>query len=807
MVIVTLATENVLSYATAFINTWACFDSVDHIYVYTDCDAASWHPKVSLINHFSKCDDWFTNIGRKVPALLHFVSTHEYKDVLFLDADCYIANDVQCVFDEDKLFIFAVTSLSNRMNALNGGVYFVRKCDEIIDVLNQIVQQQQLCIYMGMGIEPGYFMYDEHAVRIVWDAHKKVSSDKYKFLINYNMRVDSNFDTTWALFGYPIFHFLGDNKAERLADFIANSHKFANPDNWEELKLDRGESLFNVFDIWWEPLAKLNGKLFNNELPDPNFILPGTKFYLPIGFREWIQAYTKPQRRNVQNAISLIEKHKNYFDIKPAESNTQWSIVTYCSHHYRPIFETMLKQSLMYKTIQDIYVYTDDPEWFSDNEQVKIIYFFEESDSWIEHVGRKAICLHHFVHNFDCDNVALLDADVLLLKDVGHVFDNEFIAGACASFNHAAGCFEDHLIKNEDILINSGAVYIKNSDSARKLVSQWVDKQNLLKANGVGQVPYTSAYDQMALSLLLEETPDLKLLPFRYNFEYADKYHIPYLTCILKDVSVLHAICEKGKNKFNFIVNAIMLQGQAATLQIKEGDTLYKLFGEEWPGILLLNEGLNPNTLEVGQTINVTCANNYWPDMKIPDSIIGTFTPLLNTLLKYDPPAEEDIAVELGSGNVSTPLLANHFRTVLSYEPNAEWRLDIPNVRYIDLDDINKLSGYLLFEDLRDKDLYEDFNVDFKYILLHDAELHLPINTDNYMIWDSSYYPTSILICKQAIDKERFDSILDEEVEKYRLSNESLYHGKKTVYGLNSLNDSDLWDRMIEILRLRNIGE
>lgn len=164
----------------------------------------------------------------------------------------------------------------------------------------------------------------------------------------------------------------------------------------------------------------------------------------------------------------------------------EYSIFTLCSKNYRDaydfVIDTWLKTSAKY-----IYIYTDDETWKSDNDRIKIIKLFDESDDWLVNVGRKYQVVEDVV-KFGDKSLMFIDIDCYIVNDVGYLFDeNDFDFAVTRLYN----------LETE---INSGLYFFHNTEHNRTFINDWAMQQEKYYKMGIGVKPYAGSFSQMGFS-------------------------------------------------------------------------------------------------------------------------------------------------------------------------------------------------------------------------------------------------------------------------------------------------------------------
>lgn len=191
-------------------------------------------------------------------------------------------------------------------------------------------------------------------------------------------------------------------------------------------------------------------------------------------------------------------------------SKIKYSIVSVCTYNYKDAFDFVI-DSWLRSSAENIYIYTDTDKWKSDNDRVKIINIFNNSNDWVVNVGRKCKAIKHFINNFDKDNAVLFDIDCYIHKDVADLFEKDF--------DLAISRIE------KGRMLSSGVIFIKNNERVRKFIDKWDKTQNKFFKYKKFTQKNRGAYDQKALHVITYKAIDdksVKILPIGYT-EYSFK--------------------------------------------------------------------------------------------------------------------------------------------------------------------------------------------------------------------------------------------------------------------------------------------
>jgi hypothetical protein len=254
-----------------------------------------------------------------------------------------------------------------------------------------------------------------------------------------------------------------------------------------------------------------------------------------------------------------------------------YSIFTLCTKDYRPVLDQFIDSWLTASTAEKIYIYTDigESQWY-DNNRIVMVPILEPETNWIKNVGRKPYILKDFLTR-DCQNIAFIDTDCLFVRDVADIFDRDFDVAVTASITGA---------------INGGVWFIKNTNKSPIFADMWIKQQSLLGANGVGLTPYLPAWDELSLieitSSMMRNKDDIRVLMVdSYNTTIFDIKDM----CVVNDNTRILHFCGNYKRSpwFHLVAKAADFlsaykehKNEVSEKQIKDGDTLYQLFGDAW---------------------------------------------------------------------------------------------------------------------------------------------------------------------------------------------------------------------------------
>ncbi len=164
----------------------------------------------------------------------------------------------------------------------------------------------------------------------------------------------------------------------------------------------------------------------------------------------------------------------------------EYSIFSMCTKNYRDAYEFVI-DSWLRTTAKNIYIYTDDKSWISDNDRIKIIKLFDESDDWLVNVGRKFMVAKDVV-KFGDKLLMFIDIDCYFVNDIGYIFDKY-------DFDFAVT-----RLYRRDTEINSGLYFFSNTEYNRTFINDWAEDQEKNYKLGLGIKPYAGSYSQFGFS-------------------------------------------------------------------------------------------------------------------------------------------------------------------------------------------------------------------------------------------------------------------------------------------------------------------
>jgi hypothetical protein len=163
-----------------------------------------------------------------------------------------------------------------------------------------------------------------------------------------------------------------------------------------------------------------------------------------------------------------------------------------CSKNYKDAYDFVI-DSWLETSVENIYIYTDDPDWKSDNDRIIIINLFDSlTDDWLINTGRRVVAAKDVVKRLG-ERVIFLDIDCYLVKDVGHIFEDY-------DFDFAV----TRLTKPK-IATSAGIYFFYNTERNRKFFDEWYESQKLNYKKRRGVVAHQGSYAQIAFSEVLRK--------------------------------------------------------------------------------------------------------------------------------------------------------------------------------------------------------------------------------------------------------------------------------------------------------------
>lgn len=164
----------------------------------------------------------------------------------------------------------------------------------------------------------------------------------------------------------------------------------------------------------------------------------------------------------------------------------EYSIFTMCTKNYRGAYEFCIA-SWLRTAAKYIYIYTDDESWKSNNDRIKIIKLFDESNDWLVNVGRKYMIAKDVVR-FGDKLLMFADIDCYFINDIGYIFDKY-------DFDFAV----TRLYKM-NTEVSSGLYLFYNTRHNRKFIDDWETDQKRNFKMGIGVKPHAGSYSQLGFS-------------------------------------------------------------------------------------------------------------------------------------------------------------------------------------------------------------------------------------------------------------------------------------------------------------------
>lgn len=170
-----------------------------------------------------------------------------------------------------------------------------------------------------------------------------------------------------------------------------------------------------------------------------------------------------------------------------------YSIFTMCSKNYRDAYNFVI-DSWLRTSVKNIYVYTDDPDWKSNNDRITIInnLFDSVTDDWLINTGRRVIAAKDVIKKAE-EKLVFLDVDCYLVKDIGHIFEDY-------DFDFAVTRLTEPRID-----VSAGVYFFHNTENNRKFFDEWQESQKLNHKKGTGTTVYGSSYTQQAFSYVIRK--------------------------------------------------------------------------------------------------------------------------------------------------------------------------------------------------------------------------------------------------------------------------------------------------------------
>lgn len=168
-----------------------------------------------------------------------------------------------------------------------------------------------------------------------------------------------------------------------------------------------------------------------------------------------------------------------------------YSIITLCTKNYRKAYNFVI-DSWLRTDAERIYVYTDDPEWKSNNDRVEIVHYFRPSDDWLLNVGKKVFCCMDSIKRQLADNFIFLDIDCYITAELGNLFNPYFDIAATR-------------VDEPRLDTSTGFFCFRNNEIIKKFFFQWQADQETVRKNRRGIKEGCGAYEQIAFSELIRK--------------------------------------------------------------------------------------------------------------------------------------------------------------------------------------------------------------------------------------------------------------------------------------------------------------
>lgn len=223
----------------------------------------------------------------------------------------------------------------------------------------------------------------------------------------------------------------------------------------------------------------------------------------------------------------------------------EYSIFTICTKNYRDAYEFTI-DSWLRTSAEEIYIYTDDSTWKSNNDRIKIKKIFEPSKDWLTNVGRKSL-VGQATRKISTECLLFLDIDCYLVNDLGYIFDEH-------DFDFAVTRFDEGRRRPP---ISSGIYFFHNTERNRKFFDDWAVDQKKVYKLGRGRTTYGCSYSQISFSNLLKKYSHQKkykvinLDVLRYNRKTGKPHQKTSVIGGLKrkEIEVLHFYARTWRSK------------------------------------------------------------------------------------------------------------------------------------------------------------------------------------------------------------------------------------------------------------------
>ena len=221
-----------------------------------------------------------------------------------------------------------------------------------------------------------------------------------------------------------------------------------------------------------------------------------------------------------------------------------YSIFTMCSKNYKDAYDFVI-DSWLRTSVKNIYIYTDDPNWKSNNDRITIINLFDSiSNDWLVNTGRRVIAAKDFIKKAG-ERLVFLDIDCYLIRDIGHVFEDY-------DFDFAV----TRLIRPR-IDVSAGVYFFYNTENNRKFFDEWHENQKLNYKRGKGVTAYQGSYAQLAFSNVIRgyhRTESHKVIDLDVDIYNRKTGKPPQIDSTIKDlkenkIEILHFYARTWRNK------------------------------------------------------------------------------------------------------------------------------------------------------------------------------------------------------------------------------------------------------------------
>ena len=142
-----------------------------------------------------------------------------------------------------------------------------------------------------------------------------------------------------------------------------------------------------------------------------------------------------------------------------------YCIYTICTKNFKDCYDFSIDSWLNNTNAEKIYIYTDDPEWVSDNVRIEIINLFDARKGWLVIVNNKVVASKH-VLSTPFNRIVFVDIDCYLLYDLEHVFDKEFDF-AVTRLNNS----------HFNVRVSTGIFFFNNTEKTYIFFDAWANLQ------------------------------------------------------------------------------------------------------------------------------------------------------------------------------------------------------------------------------------------------------------------------------------------------------------------------------------------